>query len=57
MSLTGISWLVPYPATLLPDPVEHMFLEVVHGPADYCSDDIRNMGHESLRVLTGDVSD
>lgn len=38
-----------YPATLLPDPVDHMFAEVVHGPADYRSDYVRNFGHKSLR--------
>lgn len=43
-----ISRLFPYPATLLPDPVEHMFPDVVHGPADYCSNNIRNLGHQGL---------
>lgn len=37
-----------YPAPLLPDPVHQMFLEVVYGPADDCSDDIRK-GPQSLR--------
>lgn len=55
--LTSICCLVPYPATLLSDPVEQMLLKVVHGPADYCSDDVRNFGHKSLRELMGQVSD
>lgn len=44
----------PYPAALLPDPVDHIFPEVVHGPADYCPDDTRNLGHKSLNECGGE---
>lgn len=36
------------PATLLPDPADHMFPEVVQSPGDDCFDDIRNLGHKSF---------
>lgn len=46
-----IYFIFTHPATLLPDPVNDMFPEVVQSPADYCSDDIRNSGHQGLEAF------
>ena len=37
-----------YPASLVSDPVHHVFRQVVHGPRDYSPDNIRNSGHQCL---------
>lgn len=41
--------LATNPASLLPDPVDQIFPEVVYGPADDGFDDIRNLSHKSLK--------
>lgn len=47
----GFILIFTYPATLVPDPVNDMFPEIVQSPADYCSDDIWNSGHQGLKVF------
>ena len=37
-----------YPASLVSDPVHHVFRQVVHGPRDYSPDNIRNSGQQCL---------